>query len=165
MGIGSFLAGMFLGGACSSNVVTHNHHTTVIRNPVQYPNDWDEYDSEKKLEWLKNRCYWREYYQLKDYLYEQAYKRVEFKLVEEGDNIYYKVLDSIIKNKGDKTEADQLFLEYLNKKYMTKFLNNTTRMEIKMEVDQMNDYIQNNYSSISQFYKPVEAYYFNVKIN
>ena len=160
MGIGSFLAGMFLGGACSSSTVTHNHHTTIVHNPVQYPDNWDEYDNEEKLEWLKNRNYWHEYYELKHSLYE----RVEFKLVE-GNNIYCKVIDSIIKNKGDKTEAEQLFIDYLNKKYMFKVLNATIKMEIKMEVDRMNDYIQHNYSSISQFYKPVEDYYFKITVN
>lgn len=158
MGIGSFLAGMFLGGACSSSSVTHNHHTTVIHNPIQYPDDWDEYDDEKKLKWLKNRSYWHEYYEFKHSLYERA----EFKLVE-GDNIYYKVIDSIIKNKGDKTEAEQLFIEYLDKRYMFQPLTEITRTEIRMEVDRMNDYIQHNYSSISQFYKPVEDYYFEIK--
>lgn len=155
MSIGSFLAGLFL-GSCSSNTITRNHNTTIIRNPIQYPADWDDYSDEKKLEWLKNRNYWHEYYELKHSLYE----RVEFKLVE-GDDIYYKVMDSIVKNKGDKTEAEQLFTEYLNKRYLGKVLNATTRMEIKMELDRMNDYIRHNYSSISQFYKPVVDCYFN----
>ena len=165
MGMGSFLAGLFLGSSCSSNTVTHKHHTTVIRNPIQYPDDWDDYDNEKKLEWLKNRSYWHEYYKLKDSLYERA----RFEIVE-CDNIYYdvniysKVIDSIIKNKGDTAEAKQLFTEYLNKRYAFKVLNDTTRTEIKMELDRMNDYIQHNYSSISQFYKPVEDYYFKVEI-
>lgn len=158
MGIGSFLAGLCLGGCRSSNTVTHEHHTTIIRNPIQYPDDWDDYTDEGKLEWLKNRSYWSEYYELKHSLYERA--EIKFKLVE-GDNIYYKVIDSIIKNRGNKTEAEQLFTEYLNKRYMFKVLNDTTRMEIKMEIDKMNDYIQHNYSSISQFYKPAEDYYFN----
>lgn len=159
MGIGSFLAGMFLGSSCSSNTVTHNHHTTIVRNSIQYPNNWDNYTDEEKLEWLKNRSYWSEYYRFKDSLCE----RVEFKLVE-GDNIYYKVVDSIVKNKGDKTKAEKLFTEYLNKKYVCKWLNDTTKMEIKTEVDRMNDYIQHNYSSISHFNKSVEYYYFKVEI-
>ena len=156
MSVGSFLAGLFLGGACSSNTVTHNHHTTIIHNPIQYPNDWDDYDNEKKLEWLRDRSYWSEYYELKDSLC----KRVEFKLVE-GDDIYFKVMDSIIKNNGDKTEAEQLFTEYLNKRYMFKVLNDTITMKLRQEINRMNDYIQHNYSLISQFYKPVEDYYFN----
>lgn len=158
MSIGSFLGGLFL-GSCSSNTITCNHNTTIIRNPIQYPDDWDDYSDEKKLEWLRNRSYWHEYYELKHSLYE----RVEFKLVE-GDNIYYKVIDSIVKNKGDTTEAAQLFKEYLNKRYLDKVLNDTTRMEIQMELDRMNDYIQNNYSLISQFSKPVEDYCFKVEI-
>ena len=160
MGVGSFLAGLFLGGACSSNTVTHNHHTTVIRNPIQYPDDWDDYTDAKKLEWLKNRCYWHEYYNL---LSSQR-RYFEVKIIDDDDNIYYKVIDSIVKNNGDKTEAEQLFTEYLNKKYMFKYLNDITRMNIKTEVDGMNDYIQRNYSSISQFYRPVEDYYFKVEI-
>lgn len=160
MSIGSFLAGLFLGSSCSSNTVTHEHHTTVVRNPIQYPDDWDDYTDEGKLEWLKDRCYWSEYYELRHSLYERA----KFEILE-YDTIYYRVLDSIVKNKGDKTEAEQLFTEYLNKRYMFKVLNDTTRMEIKMEVDRMNDYIQHNYSSISQFYKPMEDYYFKVEIN
>ena len=157
MGIGSFLAGLYLGGGSSTTV--HNHNTTIIRNPIQYPADWDEFSDEKKLDWLKNRSYWHEYHELKHSLYERA----QFKLVE-GDNIYYKVIDSIVKNKGDTTEAEQLFKEYLNKRYLGKVLNVTTRMEIKMELDRMNEYIQNNYSAISQFYRLVEDYCFKVEI-
>lgn len=156
MGVGSFLAGLFLGSRCSSNTITNNHNTTIVRNPIQYPDDWDDYDNEEKLEWLKNRSYWHEYNELKHSLYTRA----EFKLVE-GDDIYYKVIDSIVKNKGDKTEAEKLFTDYLNKRYRSKPFNDTTKMEIKMEVDRMNDYIQHNWSSISQFYQPVEDYYFN----
>ena len=154
MCVGSFLAGLFLGGG--SSTIEHNHSTTIVRNPVQYPDDWDNYDNKKKLEWLKNRSYWHEYYELKHSLYE----RVEFKLVE-VDNIYHKVVDSIIRNKGDTTEANQLFTEYLDKRYMGKVLNNITRAMLAMEVDRMNDYIQQNYSSISQFGKPVEFYIFH----
>lgn len=159
MGIGSFLAGLYLGGGSSTTV--HNHKTVVVCNTIQYPGDWDEYSDEKKLEWLKNRSYWHEYYNL---LSSQR-KYFEVKIIDdEDDNIYYKVIDSIVKNKGDKTEAEQLFTEYLNKRYMFKVLNATTRMEIKMELDRMNEYIQNNYSAISQFYRPVEDYYFKVEI-
>lgn len=157
MSIGSFFAGMFLGRTHSS---THNHHTTIVHNPINYPEDWDNYTNEKKLEWLKNRSYWREYHQLRHSLSE----RVEFKQVE-GDNIIYcEVMSSIIKNEGDKTEANQLFTEYLNKKYMTKPLNSNTEAEIKMEIDRMNDYVQNNRYLLSHFHKPVEYYYFNMVI-
>ena len=48
MSIGSFLAGLFLGSSCSSNTVTHNHNTTIVRNPIQYLDDWDDYDDEEK---------------------------------------------------------------------------------------------------------------------
>lgn len=155
MGMGSFLAGLFLGSSCSSNTAVNNHHTTIIKNPIQYPSDWDNYDNDKKLEWLKNRCYWSEYYQLKHSLE----KRVEFKLVE-GDNICYEVIDSIVRNKGNKTEAEQLFSEYLTKKYMIKLNDITTKTKMEMEVDRMNNYILHNYSAISQFNKTVEDYYF-----
>lgn len=156
---GSFLTGLFLGRGASTTIYNNHHNTTIIRNPIQYPDDWDNYTDEGKLEWLKNRCYWHEYYELKHSLYE----RVEFKLIED-DNIYYKVIDSIIKNKGDKTEAEQLFTEYLNKKYAFKRLDNTTITEIKMEVDRMNDYIQYNYPLIPHLYRSVEYYYFNVRM-
>lgn len=135
--------------------------STVVRNPVKYPDDWDDYTVEKKLEWLKNKRYWHEYYELKHSLCE----RVEFKLVlVEGDNIYHEVIDSIIRNKGDVTEANELFTEYLDKGYMGKVLNNTTREMLAMEVDKMNDYIRQNYSSISQFCEPVENYRFDARL-
>lgn len=114
---------------------------------IQYPADWDEYSDEKKLDWLKNRSYWDEYHKLKHSLHEQA----EVKLVE-CDSVYYEVIDSIIRNKGDETEAKQLFAEYLNKRYLGKVLNATTKMKIQMELDRMKEYIQHNYSLISQFY-------------
>ena len=158
MCVGSFLAGLFLGGHRSS-IPVYEYNATIISNPIQYPDDWDDYTVEKKLEWLKNRSYWHEYYELKHSLHE----RVEFKLVE-GDNIYHKVVDSIIRNKGDTTEANQLFTEYLNEGYMGKVLNNTTRDMLAMEVDRMNDYIRQNYPSISQFGKPVENYHFDVRL-
>ena len=158
MSVLSFLAGLFL-GSCSSNNVTHNHNTTTIRNPIQYPDDWDDLSDEEKLKWLRDRSYWHEFYELKGSLYE----RVEFKLVE-GDNIYFKVMDSIIKNNGDKTEAEKLFTDYLNKRYRFKVLNDTTKMEIQMEFNRMNDYIRHNYSLISHFNKSVEDYYFNLEI-
>lgn len=158
MGIGSFLAGLFLGSSCSSGTVD-NHKTTIVHNPIQYPDDWDNYSNDKKLEWLKNRSHWREYYQLKESLCRQ----IEFKLVE-GNDICFKVMDSIVRNKGDKTEAEQLFLDYLNEKYMFSYFNDTTRTKIKMKVDRVNDYILQNYSSISQFYRPAEDYRFEVKL-
>lgn len=155
MSVLSFLAGLFLGSR-SSNNVTHNHNTTIIRNPIQYPDDWDNYTDEKKLGWLRDRSYWHEFHELRSSLYERA----KFEIVE-CDTIYYRVLDSIIKNNGDKTEAEKLFIDYLNKRYMFKVLNDTTKMEIKMEIDRMNDYIRHNYSLISHFNKSVEDYYFN----
>ena len=124
-------------------------YTTNIHVPVQYPDDWDNYTDKKKLKWLKNRSYWHEYYELKHSLHE----RVKFKLVE-GDNIYQEVVDSLVRNKGDKTEAEQLFSEYLKKKYVGKVLNDTTRMMVAMEVKELNDYVRHNYLSISQFSIP-----------
>lgn len=93
--------------------------------------------------------------------YKAEFERVEFKLVE-GDNIYHKVIDSIVRNNGDKIEAERLFSEYLNNRYALRYINGTLKMEIEMEVDRMNDYIRNNYSAISQFGKPVKCYYFKV---
>lgn len=154
MGVGSFLAGLFLGKGSSSSTTVHKHNTIIIRNPIQYPNDWDNYTDEGKLEWLKNRSYWHEYYKLKNSLYQQA----EFKLVEGGDDIYSKVINSIIENRGDETEAKQLFSEYLNERFAGKVLNETTRMEFKMEIDRMKNYIQHNYSLISQFYESKDGF-------
>lgn len=62
------------------------------------------------------------------------------------------------------TEANELFTEYLDKGYMGKVLNNTTREMLAMEVDKMNDYIRQNYSSISQFCEPVENYRFDARL-
>lgn len=159
MGVRDFLVGLALGSACSSSEVTHNHHTTTIHNPIQYPANWDNYTDEKKLEWLKNRSYWHEYHELKYSLYQRA----KFEILE-CDTIYYRVLDSLVKNKGDKTEAEQLFIDYLNKKYMFKSFDNLLKMKLKMEVDSLNDYIRKNYSSLSQFFKHVDDYYFDVKV-
>lgn len=70
--------------------------------------------------------------------------------LEVADNtIYSKVVNSLIKNKGDKTEAEHLFAEYLNAKYVGKVLSEKTKAEVRMEVDRLNDYIQHNYSTES----------------
>lgn len=68
----------------------------------------------------------------------------------EVNSIYTKVLNSLIKNQGDTTEAEQLFAEYLSKRYMFKVLTDTTKAAIRMEVEHMNDYIQHNYPAAAQ---------------
>ena len=159
MGIGSFLAGLFLGSSCSSKEV-HNYNTTVVHNLIQYPDDWDNYTDANKLEWLKNRSYWREYYQLE----ESLSRRVESKLVVESDDICSEVMNSIIRNEGDKTEAEQLFSDYLSKKYMFRCLNDATRINIEMETDRLNDYIRQNNYKIFLFNRSVEGHRFEVKL-
>lgn len=76
MGLGTFLIGLSLGASCNSSTVYHKTNT-VIKNPIQYPNDWNNYSNDKKLKWLKDRCYWSEYYEL---LSSQC-KRFGFKMV------------------------------------------------------------------------------------
>lgn len=159
MGLGSFLIGLGLGASCNSSTVYHKT-STVTNIPIQYPNDWDDYSNDKKLKWLKDRCYWSKYYEL---LSSQR-KHVEFKLIDdENGNISYKIFDSIIKNKGDTHEALNLLNEYINKKYT--ILNDFTVQKIKFEISKINEYIQSNSSNLDMFYKPIESYYFKFENN
>ena len=135
--LGSFiLGGMFAPKGCTDNTVVHKH--TDIHIPVKYPDNWDEFSDTEKLEWLKNRQYWHEFYELKNTLN----KKVKFEPVEDNRaSIAQTVYESIIKNKGSMDEARKIMENYLAEHFLGKVRNERTQAEINGVIRYVNDFL------------------------
>lgn len=150
---GSFWLGKFFSSRTDTKQIIHNHHTE-INIPVQYPDDWQAYSNEEKFKWLKDRKYWREYYELKSSL------RCGICITSKQHSdagIEEIILQSIIRNKGDISEAKILFENYLNEKFSFMPKTKETLVMINDVIESINKFLIEHRNEI-EFYTDLELF-------
>ena len=154
---GSFWLGKFFSLRTNSEQTIHNHHTE-INIPVQYPDDWQAYSNEEKLKWLEDRKYWREYYELKSSLrrgiciISKQYSNASI-----DASINETILQSIIRNKGDTSEAKMLLESYLNEKFSFMPKTKETLAMINNVIESINKFLIEHRNEM-EFYTDLELF-------
>lgn len=149
---GSFLLGRIFFPRANTTEITQNHHVD-IHIPVQYPDNWGEYSNEEKLKWLEDRKYWREYYELKSSLKTSVHVDIN----QNNDDIKESILQSVLKNKGDLTEAQKLLENYLAEKFQGECISEQTEARINYIIGDINNYLK-RYKNDIEFWGPLKIF-------
>lgn len=151
---GSFLLGRIFFPRANTKEITQNHHVD-IHIPVQYPDNWGEYSNEEKLDWLKDRKYWREYYELKSDL--KSFVHIDINQDIDTDDIKESILQSVLKNEGDLTDAQKLLENYLIEKFSGQPISEQTEARINYIIGDINNYLK-RYKNDIEFWGPLKIF-------